>query len=104
MQALLKDARSKFEWVLVDTPPLASTADAGLLCPLVDAALLVVRAGRTPLASVRQAIEALGRERILGVVLNGSTEAVASDYNSLPLGSAMDEGRTFGVLSAAPRS
>jgi capsular exopolysaccharide synthesis family protein len=74
-QALLQDASEKFDFVIVDTPPLAATTDATLLCPLVDAALLVVRAGCTPLDSVRQAIDALGRDRILGVVLNASEKA-----------------------------
>ena len=80
LQALLKDASEKFDWVIVDTPPLAATTDATLLCPLVDAALLVIRAGRTPLESVRQAVDAIGRERILGVVLNGSAQTGVTQY------------------------
>jgi receptor protein-tyrosine kinase len=80
LQALLQDASEKFEWVIVDTPPLAMTTDASLMCPLVDSTLLVVRAGRTPHDDVQKAIETLGRDRILGVVLNGSDEASASQY------------------------
>jgi protein-tyrosine kinase len=80
LQTLLQDASDKFEWVIVDTPPLALTTDASLMCPLVDAVLLVVRASRTPDAAVKQAIETLGRDRILGVVLNGGEEAQTSGY------------------------
>ena len=80
LQALLQDAAEKFDWVIVDTPPLAATTDATLLCPLVDAALLVVRAGRTPLESIQLAVDALGRERILGIVLNASEQAEAVGY------------------------
>jgi capsular exopolysaccharide synthesis family protein len=75
LQALLQDACEKFDWVILDTPPLAATTDATLLCPLVDAVLLVIRANRTPLESVKQAVDALGRERILGVVLNASEQS-----------------------------
>ncbi len=80
LQALIQDASEKFDWVIVDTPPLAATTDATLLCPLVEAVLLVVRAGRTPLEGVKQAIDALGRDRILGVVLNASDQAEAGTY------------------------
>lgn len=79
-QALLQDASEKFDFVIVDSPPLAATTDATLLCPLVDAVLLVVRAGCTPLESVRQAIDALGRDRILGVVLNASEQAAEDGH------------------------
>ena len=45
-----------------------------------DGAVLVVRAGRTPHAAVEKAVEAIGRDRILGVVLNGVEEDGASPY------------------------
>jgi protein-tyrosine kinase len=77
LQSLIQDASEKYDWVIVDTPPLAAATDATLLCPLVGGVLLVVRAGCTPLASVNHAIEALGRDRILGVVLNASEQPVA---------------------------
>ena len=80
LQALLQDASEKFDWVIVDTPPLAATTDATLLSPLVDAALLVIRAGRTPLESIQLAVDALGREKILGIVLNASEQAEAVGY------------------------
>ena len=82
MQRLLQEAAEQFDWVILDTPPLGATADAGLLCPLVDAAILVVRAERTPHAAVQAAIETLGRERILGVVLNAVDHEVASGYDA----------------------
>ena len=37
---------------------------------MVDGAVFVIRAERTPYALVHRAVTALGRERILGVVLN----------------------------------
>jgi protein-tyrosine kinase len=80
MQRLLKDAAEQFDWVIVDTPPLGAAADASLLCPMVDGAILVIRAGRTACDSVQRAIETLGRERILGVVLNGIVGGRASEH------------------------
>jgi capsular exopolysaccharide synthesis family protein len=71
MRTILDEAVRLFDWVLIDVPPLGPVADANLLVPMTDGALLVVRAGQTPYEAVRRAVEALGRERILGVVLNG---------------------------------
>jgi protein-tyrosine kinase len=80
MQRFLQDATEQFDWVILDTPPLGATADAGLLCPLVDAVVLVVRARKTACAGVQSAIETLGRGRILGVVLNGVDRTVVGAY------------------------
>jgi protein-tyrosine kinase len=82
MQRLLKDAAEQFDWVIVDTPPLGAAADASLLCPMVDGAILVIRAGRTECDSVQRAIETLGKDRILGVVLNGVTGGKDDSYHT----------------------
>ena len=82
MQRLLQDATEQFDWVIVDTPPLGATADAGLLSPLVDAVVLVIRARQTACAAVHTAVETLGRERILGVVLNGVDRVNAAGYEA----------------------
>jgi hypothetical protein len=37
---------------------------------MVDAAILVIHAGHTPHADIQRAIETVGRDRILGTVLN----------------------------------
>jgi Mrp family chromosome partitioning ATPase len=70
MRRLLAEASEKFDWVIIDTPPVALLPDANLLASMVDAALLVIGATKAPLAAIQQAILAIGRERILGVVLN----------------------------------
>ncbi len=71
MQRIIEEAKERFDWVIVDTPPIGAVADASLLAERADAIVFVVRAGRTPYPAVRKAIETLGRERILGIVLNG---------------------------------
>jgi len=70
MRALVADAASRFDWVIVDSPPVGLLADAHLVAETVDAALLVVRAGVTQYPDVEAAAEKLGHDRILGVVLN----------------------------------
>lgn len=70
MKRVLEEARDRFEWVLIDTPPITLLTDAHLLSALVDAVVLVVRAGVTPLPAVKKAVNAVGQDRILGIVLN----------------------------------
>lgn len=70
MRRVLTEAREKFEWVIVDTPPLGLLSDAHLLTSMIDVAVLVIQAARTPLSAVKRAVETLGRDRIAGVVLN----------------------------------
>lgn len=77
MAAILEEAVERFDWVIIDTPPVGMLSDARLLAAMADVALLVVGAGSTPCAAIQQAIEAIGRERVLGVVLNRADEALA---------------------------
>lgn len=70
MKHLLADAKEAFDWVVVDTPPIAILPDANLLAAMIDTALLVVSAHATPYPMVQRAAQAIGPSRILGVVLN----------------------------------
>ncbi len=67
----LAASREKFDFVILDTPPLLPVADTLLLRDQIDAFLLIYRANWTPHDLFRQAIEELGESQILGVVLNG---------------------------------
>ena len=80
MKHLLAEASAGFDWVIIDTPPVAVLTDAKLLSAMVDGALLIVRAGKTKVELVQKAIAAVGRQRILGVVLNRAV--TSSDHDS----------------------
>ena len=70
MRMILDEATAKFDWVILDAPPVGLTADARLLSHMVEGTLFVIRAAKTQHADVLRGIEAVGREQILGVVLN----------------------------------
>lgn len=81
MASLLEEAAAAFDWVIVDTPPVALLPDAHLLTSMVDGAVLVIQAGVTPYKMIARAVAALGRERILGAVLNGADgRAIKTEY------------------------
>ena len=75
-------AKNKFRWTVVDAPPVFPAADVAELCPLVDAALLIVRARKTPQDLVLKSFEVLG-DRLTGVILNEATLCLDSHYRYL---------------------
>lgn len=97
MRRVLDEAREGFDWVLIDTPPVAFLSDANLLARMVDAAVMVVKAGSTPFEMVQRAIEAIGRDRTVGVVLNradpGQDSAGYAYYNSYNRSPADSQGQ-----------
>jgi capsular exopolysaccharide synthesis family protein len=75
MRQFVDDCALRFDWVILDTPPLALQSDAQLLARLTQAVVFVIRAGSTPFEVVNRAVAELGRECIVGTVLNGVDEA-----------------------------
>ncbi len=59
-----------FDWILIDSPPVLPLTDALSLARQANATLLVAREGRTPREAIEKAIAVLGRQRVLGIVLN----------------------------------
>jgi capsular exopolysaccharide synthesis family protein len=96
MKQLLDDARDSFDWVVVDTPPIAILTDANLLSQMIDTALLVVSAQATPYPMVQRAAQAIGPQRILGVVLNRAEQIGLPDSYSYYGSSGYQRARTAG--------
>lgn len=80
MRALIDEARTQFDWIIIDTPPVGLLPDANLLASMVDGTLFVIKAGSTPSALVQRAVAAIGAERVLGAVLNRAVPHAGSAY------------------------
>jgi capsular exopolysaccharide synthesis family protein len=80
MQSIVQEAAAKFDWVVLDTPPIELLPDASLLAEIVDAVVLVIGAGHAPFRSIERAVNAIDRKRIIGVVLNRAAQAHESGY------------------------
>lgn len=78
MRVLLDECAARFDWVLLDTPPVGLLPDAQLLARLTQAVVFVIGARSTPFPVVEKAIAELGRECIIGTVLNGLEERTDS--------------------------
>jgi Mrp family chromosome partitioning ATPase len=72
MKDILKDLRQRFEFILIDSPPVIALSDAAILSVVTDGVVLVFDGQRTSTASAQKAVELLDtvRARFLGVILN----------------------------------
>ena len=69
---LLAELKARFEWILVDSPPLASVTDALLLARHADEVVMVVQHNKVDKKVVKRSVNALRKAapNLLGVVLN----------------------------------
>ena len=68
---LLAEARRRYDYVIVDTPPLVSAPESRVIEKYVDGFLIVVGAHRTPRRLVEEALNLVEPAKILGMVFNG---------------------------------
>jgi protein-tyrosine kinase len=80
MRTTLESLRTKFDRIVIDTPPIAPLADVGVLAPLVDGVVLIVRAGVTPRPAIERALTAVEAPKLLGLVLNDVGESAKKYY------------------------
>ena len=72
MVELVKEVGQLYERVILDTPAAIGLPDAKAVADLCDGIVLVVRADMTRQEDVQTVLEILGRERVLGLVMNGT--------------------------------
>jgi polysaccharide biosynthesis transport protein len=72
MRGLIRTLRDKYSFVIIDSPPLLSVIDPGIIAAQTDGALMVTRAGRTKERDFDEAVRALelAGGKILGIVAN----------------------------------
>ncbi len=80
-QRVFARLRQRFDYIVVDAPPVLAVAEGLILQRMVDATLLVVRAGKTPRELVRRAVASLDHTRLAGVLINDAP-AGGPGYNA----------------------
>jgi polysaccharide biosynthesis transport protein len=81
MQRLVEGLRAKYDFILIDTPPVLTVTDAAVLVSISDGVVLVLRYAQASRNVVARASEILLRSgaHLLGVVLN-AVDLQSSDY------------------------
>lgn len=98
MLAFIEQARSRFDTVILDCPPLLGLSDAPLLANYADGVLFVIDASSFHRGAVKSALRrlALINANLIGVVLNRFTAKSSNDdysyyaYNYYSYGSKQD--------------
>lgn len=84
MKDLLSLVKEKYEFVVIDAPPVIAVTDAAVLAPHVEGLALVIESGRNDLEIIMKAkglIERIG-VNIIGAILNNVHEKnLYGDYN-----------------------
>jgi capsular exopolysaccharide synthesis family protein len=79
-RSLVEEAQGCYDYVLVDTPPVAPLADCRLLARSVDGFIVVVAANKTPRKLLGEALRHLEPAKVLGVVFNGDEQPLSPYY------------------------
>ncbi len=80
LSAMMKELSSRFDWIIIDSPPLLPLADTSVWVRLADGVLLVSREGKTEKQQLKRGLEALDQSKLLGAVINSTSSMVHSDY------------------------
>jgi Mrp family chromosome partitioning ATPase len=80
LSRLMNQLTDMFDWILIDSPPVAPLADTSVWMRTADGVLLVVREGTTRKRQLQSGLRSLEQSRLLGVVLNSSTNTDHDHY------------------------
>lgn len=92
-------ARSKYDFVIVDTPPLLMVSDPAIVTTYVDTAILVMRIRRRCKPNAKEAVAMLrwSGSRVMGIVVNKlSASGRMAAYKSSASGSYQSIGYGYG--------
>ena len=70
----IQQARDRFDYVIIDAPPVLPVPDCKVIVRSVDGIVMVISANRTPRPMLAQALDNLGPEKLFGLVLNRSDQ------------------------------
>lgn len=77
---LIKILNEKFDWIIIDSPPVLPLADTSVWSNLADAILLVTRQGTTQKRLLRSGLETIDSQKLIGAVINCATKSSHADY------------------------
>ena len=70
MRRIVDTARTRFDRIIIDMPPVEPLADVHILAPMADGILMIVRAGQTAKPAIDRALAGLELSKVIGLVLN----------------------------------
>jgi capsular exopolysaccharide synthesis family protein len=80
LSPLMEQLEAWFDWIVIDSPPVLPLADTSLWSRLADGILLVTRKGTTEKQQLQRGLEAIEKSKLLGALVNSSSNASHADY------------------------
>lgn len=80
LSSIVTDLKERFEFIIIDAPPVLPLADMNLLAALADMLLIVVRAEVTSQDVVQLAMKSLKPTGRAGIIMTGFKEEVMPSY------------------------
>jgi capsular exopolysaccharide synthesis family protein len=84
LHALMDQLAAWFDWIIIDSPPVLPLADTSVWTRLADGILLITRQGITEKRQLKKGLEAIESKKLIGALLNGSTNSADTDYYYRP--------------------
>lgn len=81
MRQFLKEAQQKYDYIIIDSPPINVVVDALILARICDGVVMVTKQGQTKHHEIAKALDSMGRfdVKILGFILTDYKESKKSD-------------------------
>jgi len=75
MSGLLKEIKARYSdrYIIIDSPPPLLMAGTAVIARQVDGIIIVIKYGKTRQDMISELIDAVEKEKVLGIVLNAST-------------------------------
>lgn len=114
MAEFLLEVRARYDYIVLDTPPLVPAPDFPLIADLVDGFIIVVAANRTPRKLLEDALSPMDPIKLIGIVFNrderrlhgyyGNRYGYGYDGNNGRIGGWWGNGRLTSALDKTLRS
>ena len=82
MASLIQEVTRRYDdrLIILDSPPPTLTAEPAVLARQVDGILFVVRCGKTRMSDLKKVVEKMGKEKLLGSVVNHYEQSIVDYY------------------------
>lgn len=72
MKKLIDDIQDRYpdRYVILDAPPVGESVDASIIADLCDLVVIVVEYGKVSESQLKAAVDAVGKDKLAGVILN----------------------------------
>jgi len=81
LEALLDEARQRYDFIVLDTPPFVPVPDCRLIAKCVDGFLIVVAAHQTPRGMLAEVLDLMDQGKVVGLVFNGDDARRSTYYD-----------------------